>query len=95
MVRREQDAYRATRPRLRSPGRPKFQRQVEVAYWEQIAKGQLAEKAAAVVGVAQAVGARWLHKAGGMPQFDVARKPPGRHRSLTEREETARLTVQG
>ena len=33
MVRRQQAADRAIRPRLRSPGHPKFQRHVEVAFW--------------------------------------------------------------
>lgn len=32
MVRRQQGADRAVRPRLRSPGHPKFQRPVEVAF---------------------------------------------------------------
>ena len=55
MVRRQQAADRAVRPKLRSPGHPKYQRHVEVAFWEQIAQGLLAEEAAGVVGVAPAV----------------------------------------
>jgi IS30 family transposase len=66
-----------------------------VAFWKQIAKGLLAEEAAAVVGVAQAVGARWFHNAGGMPPFDVGWKPSGRYLSFSEREEIALLKVQG
>lgn len=77
MVRRQQAADRAVRRKLRSPGHPKFQRPVEVAFWKQIAKGLLAEEAAAAVGVAQAVGARWFHNAGGMPPFDLRWKPSG------------------
>ena len=68
MVRRQQAADRALRLRLRSPGHPKYKRHVEVAFWEQIARVLLAEEAAGGVGVAQAVGARWFHNAGGMPR---------------------------
>ena len=95
MARRQQAADRAIRPRLRSPGHPKYQRQVEVAFWEQIAKGLLAEEAAGVVGVAQAVGARWFHNAGGMAPFDLKQQPSGRYLSFAEREEIALLKAQG
>jgi IS30 family transposase len=95
MVRRQQSADRAIRPRLRSPGHPKFQRHVEVAFWVEIAKGLLPEDAAAVAGVAQAVGARWFHNAGGMPPFDLQQQPSGRYLSFAEREEIALLKAQG
>ena len=95
MVRRQQAADRAIRPTLRSPGHPKFQRHVEVAFWQQIAQGLLAEEAAGVIGVAQAVGARWFHNAGGMPPFDLTLQPSGRFLSFAEREEIALLTAQG
>lgn len=94
MVRRQQAADRAVRPKLRSPGHPRFQRHVEVAFWEQIAKGLLPEEAAGVAGVAQAVGARWFHNAGGMPPFDVKFQPSGRYLSFAEREEIALLKAQ-
>lgn len=94
MVRRQQAADRAIRPKLRSPGHPKYQRYVEVAFWEQIAKGLLAEEAAGVVGVAQAVGARWFHNAGGMSPFDLKFQPSGRYLSFAEREEVALLRAQ-
>lgn len=94
MVRRQQAADRAIRPKLRSPGHPKYQRHVEVAFWEQIAKGLLAEEAAGVVGVAQAVGARWFHNAGGMSPFDLKFQPSGRYLSFAEREEIAVLKGQ-
>ncbi len=94
MVRRQQAADRAVRPKLRSPGHPKYQRHVEVAFWEQIAKGLLAEEAAGVVGVAQAVGARWFHNAGGMPPFDLKFQPSRRYLSFAEREEIALLRAQ-
>lgn len=75
MVRRQHAADRAIRPKLRSPGHPKYQRHVEVAFWEKIANGLLAEEAARAIGVAQAVGARWFHNAGGMPPFDLKFQP--------------------
>ena len=95
MVRRQQAADRAVRPKLRSPGHPKFQRHVEVEFWEQIAHGLLPEEASGVAGVAQAVGARWFHNAGGMPPFDVHKQPSGRYLSFPEREEIALLRAQG
>ena len=95
MVRRQQAADRAIRPKLRSPGHPKYQRHIEVAFWEQIARGLLPEEAAGVIGVAQAVGARWFHNAGGMPPFDLKFRPSGRYLSFAEREEIALLKVQG
>lgn len=95
MVRRQQAADRAIRPKLRSPGHPKFQRHVEAAFWAEIAKGLLPIEAAAVVGVAQAVGQRWFRNAGGMPPFDLKFKPTGRYLSFAEREEIALLRAQG
>ena len=94
MGRRQQAADRAMRAKLRSPGRPKFQRHVEVAFWEQIANGLLAEEAAGVIGVPQAVGARWFHNAGGMAPFDLKQQPSGRYLSFAEREEIALLKAQ-
>lgn len=94
MVRRQQAADRAVRPKLRSPGHPKLQRHVEVAFWKQIARGLLPEEAAGVVGVAQAVGARWFHNAGGMAPLDLKWKSSGRYLSFAEREEIALLRVQ-
>ena len=47
-----------------------------------------------MIGVAQAVGARWFHNAGGMPPFDVSFKPTGRYLSFAEREEIALLRAQ-
>ena len=85
MVRRQQAADRAVRPKLRSPGHPRFQRHVEVAFWEQIAAGLLPEEAAGVAGVAPAVGARWFRNAGGMPPFDLTLTPTGRYLSFVER----------
>jgi hypothetical protein len=95
MVRRQQAADRAIRPKLRSPGHPKYQHHVEVAFWEEIANGLLPEEAANQIGVAQAVAARWFHNAGGMPPFDLRFQPSGRYLSFDEREEIALLRVQG
>ncbi|MHB1235830.1 MAG: IS30 family transposase [Microbacteriaceae bacterium] len=95
MVRRQQAADRAVRPRLRSPGHPKFQRSVVAAFWVEIAKGLLPIEAAEVVGVSQPVGQRWFHNAGVMPPFDLKFQASGRYLSFAEREEIALLRVQG
>lgn len=93
MVRRQQAADRASRPAMRSPGHPKFHREIEVAFWDEIAKGLLPEEAAAAVGVSQPVGGRWFRRGGGMRPFDP--KPPtGRYLSFREREEIALLKSQ-
>jgi IS30 family transposase len=94
VVRRQQAADRAIRPKLRWPGHPKFQRQFEAAFWTEIAKGLLPIEAAAVVGVSQPVGQRWFHNAGGMPPFDLKFQPSGRYLSCAEREEIALLKAQ-
>ncbi len=94
MVRRQQAADRAVRPKLRSPGHPKYQRHVEAAFWAEIAKGLLPEEAAAVIGVAPAVATRWYRQCGGMPPFD-SQPPSGRYLSFSEREEIALLRAQG
>ena len=94
MVRRQQAADRAARPRLRSPGHPKFQRHLVAAFWVQIAAGLLPAEAAAAVGVSQPVGQRWFHNAGGMPPSDIGKQPSGRYLSFAEREEIALLRAQ-
>ena len=94
MVRRQQAADRAVRPKLRSPGHPRFQREVEVAFWTEIAKGLLPAEAAAAIGVSQPVGQRWFHNGGGMPPFDLKARPSGRYLSFAEREEIALLKAQ-
>jgi hypothetical protein len=94
MVHRQQAADRAVRPKLRSPGHPKFQRAVESVFWDEIAEGLLAEEAARIVGVAPAVATRWYRQCGGMRPFDP-RPPSGRYLSFQEREEIALLNAQG
>lgn len=95
MVRRQQAADRAVRPKLRSPGHPKFSRAVEMAFWGEIAKGLLPIEAASIVGVSSPVGQRWFHNAGGMPPMDLKFQLSGRYLSFAEREEIALLRVQG
>ena len=87
VVRRQQAADRAIRPTLRSPGHPRYQRHVEGAFWIQIATGLLTEEAAGVIGVAQAVGSRWLHNAtASSPWHENPRNldyvGPGTHQTL-------------
>jgi hypothetical protein len=91
VVRRQQAADRAIRPKLRSPGHPRFPRHVEAAFWVEIAKGLLPIEASAVAGVSPPVGQRWFHNAGGMPPFDPRSEPTGRYLSFAEREEIALL----
>ena len=94
MVRRQQAADRAERPRLRSPGAPRFPREVERLFWIEIAKGLIPAAAAAAVGASQPVGQRRFHNAGGMPPFSL--EPlSGRYLSFHEREEIALLRAQG
>jgi IS30 family transposase len=94
MVRRQQAADRAVRPKMRSPGTPSLQREVERLFWIEIAKGLIPAEAALAVGASQPVGQRWFHNAGGMPPFDL--EPlSGRYLSFAEREEIALLKAQG
>ena len=79
---------------MKSPGAPAHRREVERQFWREIAKGLLAEEAAAAVGVSQAVGGRWFRHGGGMPPMDLAPQT-GRYLSFHEREEIALLKVQG
>lgn len=90
MVRRQQAADRAERPRMRSPGSPPFPREVERLFWIEIAKGLMPAEAAYAVGASQPVGQRRFHNAGGMPPFTL--EPlSGRYLSFEEREEIALL----
>jgi len=94
MARRQQAADRAERPRMRSPGNPHHQREIERLFWIEIAKGLIPAAAAFAVGASQPVGQRWFHNAGGMPPFNL--EPlSGRYLSFHEREEIALLKAQG
>ena len=90
MVRRQQAADRAIRPKLRSPGHPRFPRHVEAAFWVEIAKGLLPIEASAVAGVSPPVGQRWFHNAGGMPPCVPRSEPTGRYLSFAERAEISK-----
>ena len=93
MERRQQQADRALRPALRSPGRPMPARQVERAFWRLIAQGKRTEEAALEIGVSTPVAVRWFRHAGGMPPLSLA-EPTGRYLSFSEREEIALLKAQ-
>ena len=94
MVRRQQQADRALRPAMRSPGRPMPARHVERAFWRAIARGERTEVAALEVGVSTPVASRWFRHAGGMAPLSLA-EPTGRYLSFSEREEIALLKAQG
>ena len=94
MARRQQQADRALRPAMRSPGRPMPARHVERAFWRLIAQGKRTEDAALEVGVSWPVGSRWFRHAGGMPPLSLA-EPTGRYLSFAEREEIALLKARG
>src|SRR5438045_9021002 len=88
-----QRAVRAMRGKMWSPGRPTAGREDRVRFWEGIARGLSSEAAAAVAGVASAVGSRWFRQAGGMPPISLA-PLSGRYLSFAEREEIAILRAQ-
>src|SRR5438067_12809937 len=93
-VTRQQRATWPMRGKLRSPGRPPgWQRDQRQRFWVEIANGVTSEQAAVAVGVASAVGNRWLREAGGMRPICLA-PLSGRYLSLAEREEIAILTAQ-
>ena len=94
MARRQQQADRALRPAMRSPGRPIPARHVEREFWRLIAAGKRTEEAAAGVGVSWPVGSRWFRHAGGMAPLPLA-EPTGRYLSFHEREELALLKARG
>jgi IS30 family transposase len=79
---------------MRSPGRPEVnQREVKLAFWEQIAAGSSSEDAASACGVSQPVGTRWFREAGGMPPIRLT-PHSGRYLLFAEREEIALLRAQ-
>lgn len=90
---------RATRAKLRSPGRPGVGRREErLRFWAAVAAGRQSEVAAADARVAPAVGVRWFRQAGGMPPTHLAPSAPppsGRYLCFAEREQLALLRAQG
>lgn len=81
------------RPAMRSPGRPPIRRDVERAFWRNIAEGLTSEDAAIACGVSGPVGSRWFRDRGGMALIDLA-PPTGRYLCFAEREEIALLRAQ-
>jgi IS30 family transposase len=89
-----QQAIRAMRGQMWSPGRPSVARREDrQRFWRAIAAGRSSEDAAAVAGVSQAVGSRWFRDGGGMPPISLA-PLSGRYLSFAEREEIAILHAQ-
>jgi transposase, IS30 family len=79
-------------------GRPGWSREVQRAFWRQVAAGTSTENAARAVGVSRPVGYRWFAASGGvMPPRVVRESPPalershGRRLSVEDREEIAHL----
>ena len=90
---------RSLRPKLRSPGRPPVLHRAERwPFWKAIAQGHTSEDAAAIAGVAQAVGTRWFRQCGGMPPSNLAPSaaaPTGRNLCLAGREQIALAVARG
>ena len=89
-----EQADRAGRPAMRSPGRPPVgRREHRQRFWVAIARGLPSEDAGVAAGVSLAVGSRWFREGGGMPT--LSRAPlSGRYLSFAEREEIAILRAQ-
>lgn len=86
---------RATRPKMRSPGRPPAWRREHLErFWAAIARGLSSEEAAEEAGVSAPLGGRLFREAGGMSPFRNAQFS-GRYLSFSEREEIALLRAQG
>ena len=77
-----------------SPGRPPVRRDLERAFWVQIARGLQSEDAAVAYAVSSPVGSRWFRHAGGMPPIELA-PVSGRYLSFSEREDIAVLRAEG
>lgn len=84
----------AGRAVMLSPGRPTVRRDLERAFWVQIARGLTSEDAAVACGVSGPVGSRWFRHAGGMPPIELA-LVSGRYLSFSEREDIAVMRAQG
>jgi IS30 family transposase len=79
---------------MRSPGRPPSRRDLERAFWREIARGLTSEDAAVAVGVSGPVGSRWFRHRCGMPLVTLT-LPSGRYLSFPEREEIALMRADG
>ena len=93
-VGRRQQAIRAMRGQMWSPGRPSTARREDrVRFWEEIARGLSSEDAAATAGVASAVGRGGSARVAACDRSRVA-PLSGRYLSFDEREEIAILHAQ-
>jgi IS30 family transposase len=93
-VGKRQQAIRAMRGQMWSPGRPSTARREDrIRFWEAIARGASSDDAAVEAGVSSPVGARWFRHAGGMPPISLA-PLSGRYLSFSEREEIGILRAQ-
>ena len=79
---------------MKSPGSPAHRKEIEREFWRVVATGITSDRAAAAVGVSQAVGTRWFRHRGGMP-LNLLAPLSGRYLSFSEREEIALLRAQG
>ena len=59
------------RSAMKSPGAPSLRRDVERAFWREIATGLTSEEAAVAVGASQAASSRWFRERGGMPSLSL------------------------
>ncbi len=93
-VRERQQAVRAMRGQMWSPGRPSTARREDrVHFWEVIARGASTEDASLEAGVSAVVGTRWFRQGDGMPSISLA-PVSGRYLSFVEREDIAVLHAQ-
>ena len=90
-VGKRQQAIRAVRAQMWSPGRPSVARREDrQRFWREIVGGCSSEEAAAAARVSPAVGSRWFRDGGGMPPISLA-PLSGRYLSFAERDEIAIL----
>jgi IS30 family transposase len=82
------------RSAMKSPGAPSLRREVQRAFWREVAKGLTSTEAAVAVGASGAAGSRWFREGGGMPSVDTS-PLSGRYLSFAEREEIAILKAPG
>jgi transposase, IS30 family len=79
---------------MRSPGRPLvWHREVQVVFWQAIARGVTSEDGGVIAGVSAPVGSRLFREGGGMSPISLA-PLSGRYLSFAEREEIAILRAQ-
>ena len=79
---------------MKSPGAPAHHKEVEKEFWRVVATGITSDRAAAPVGISQAVGTRWFWHHGGMP-LNLPSPLSGRHLSFSEPREIVLLRAQG